>query len=118
MSEQDKQLAEAKEQIKKWKGLYTEATVRRAILEAADRASAIHPEQLVPILAPDAAMEEVKGRFVVYFQGTDEQGKQVRRTSDQAVAHMKKEGKHPNLFRDTFPQAAPFAVSASSQKHR
>jgi hypothetical protein len=101
MPDKDKQLAEVTEQAKKWEGLYTETTIKRALLDAAERGGAYHAPQLLPFLTKDAKMEEVKGQHVVYVQGSDDSGKKIRRTPDEAVANMKKQGDFANLFKDT-----------------
>ena len=99
--DKDKQLAELTARAEKWERLHTESTVRRELLAAAERGGAFYGPQLLPWLAKDAKMEEVKGQFVVYVQGTDENGKKIRRTPDEAVANMKRQSDFANLFKET-----------------
>ena len=99
--DKDKQLAELKARAEKWERLHTESTIRRELLAAAERGGAFYGPQLLPWLEKDAKTEEVKGQFVVYVQGTDENGKKIRRTPDEAVANMKRQSDFANLFKET-----------------
>lgn len=116
MPDKDKQLAQAEERAKKWEGLYTETLVRRAIMDAADRAGAYHGQQLLPFLQEHGRLEEVKGQYVVYFVGEDDSGKKIRRTPDQAVEHLKKNGDYWNLFKDTMAAQPTLAAPSTPPK--
>lgn len=111
-----KRAADAEARAAKWEKLHTESTIRRELLAAAERGGAYHGPQLLPWLEKDAKLEEVSGQSVVRIIATNEDGKEVRHTPDEAVANMKKKAAHANLFRDTMCAKPTLATPATPTK--
>ena len=107
-----KRAADAEARATKWEKLYTESTIHRELLAAAERGGAFHAPQLLPWLKKDAKLEEVSGQSVVRIVTTNDDGKEVRYTPDEAVANMKKQAAHANLFHDTIGAKPTLAAPA------
>ena len=110
-----KQLAETEARATKWEKLHTESTIRRELLAAAERGGAYHGPQLLPWLEKDAKLEEVNGQSVVRIVTTNDEGKEIRHTPDEAVANMRKQAAHANLFRDTMGAKPTLATPAKGK---
>ena len=107
-----KRLAEVEARADKWEKLHTESTIRRELLAAGERGGAFHAPQLLPWLEKDAKLEEVGGQSVVRIVATNDDGKEIRHTPDEAVANMKKQAAHANLFRGTMGAKPTLAAPA------
>jgi hypothetical protein len=112
IAELKKRVAEAEARAAKWEKLHTESTIRRELLAAAERGGAYHAPQLLPWLEKDAKLEEANGQSVVRIVTTNDDGKEVRHTPDEAVANMKRQAAHANLFRDTMGAKPTLATPA------
>jgi hypothetical protein len=93
-----------------WQSRFSDATIRRAITDAAVSADAEDPTQLVLMFQGMTRLEEVKdetgkstGEFItkMKFQGIDAEKKPI--TLDlpvaEAIMHMRENGLHKNLFK-------------------
>jgi len=107
-----KRAADAEARADKWEKLHTDSTIRAELLAAAERGGAFHAPQLLPWLKKDAKLEEVSGHSVVRIVTTNDDGKEVRYTPDEAVANMKKQAAHANLFHDTMGAKPSLATPA------
>jgi hypothetical protein len=111
-----KRLAETESRAAKWEKLHTESTIRRELLAAAARGGAYHGPQLLPWLEKNAKLEEANGQSVVRIVTTNDDGKEVRHTPDEAVANMKRQAAHANLFHDTMDAKPTLATPATPAK--
>ena len=107
-----KRVADAEARTAKWEKLHTESTIHRELLAAAERGGAFHGPQLLPWLEKDAKLEEVNGQSVVRIITTNDDGKEVHHTPDEAVANMKKQAGHANLFKETMAVKPTLATPA------
>ena len=95
-----------------WKQRYQDSTIKRSITDAAARAKAYNPEQVVNILGQTAKLVEQtdedgqpNGQFdvKVRFKDLDSKGKPVtlELTAEEAVKRMTEIEEHMNLFKDS-----------------
>jgi len=79
-----KAVAEVEARADKWEKLHTVSTIRRELLAAAERGGAFHAPQLLPWLERTPSWREVSGQSIVRVVTTNDDGKEVRHTPDEA----------------------------------
>lgn len=96
-----------------WKNRYVDSTIKRSLTDAAVASNAQEPAQIVMMFGHATSLEEQldsagkpTGEFVpvMKFQGIDPETKkpaQMKLPVSEAIAHMRENGLHKNLFKHT-----------------
>lgn len=99
------QLQEATESSERWRSMYHDSTISRALQDAAVKGEAFNPSQIMTLLRTNSNLSENEDgsyKVIVEFHDTNEKGEQVALTlsPDEAVERMREKPEvYGNLFK-------------------
>ena len=114
-SSYQKQLKETIESSDRWKSMYHDSTITRALQDAAVKGEAFQSSQIVTLLKGTTKLMEEEGNYkvVVEFNDTNEKGEHVTLalTPDEAVERMREK---PETFGNLFKSNVVSGIGGNS----